>query len=273
MPSPNWFFSLHGIILFFCSRKKKGGRSQLASSRPDSTCATASSGCDSLTEPFFVPSPSRLSSLLTSHIANLRPTICQSAYLPILLSAYLPPVNTLLFSSVDSASANINMASNDPNDRGHDGKTLDLGDAIDIPTFSQILDMDETDEREFTKFIVYGYFEQAEETFDQMDEALQKRDLDGLYRLGHFLKGSSATIGLTKVKDSCEKIQRYGKKENTDGTPQPNEERCLSNIRSTLEVVKSEYADGRTILENFLNNSNKPGGRTDKGRDVAGAAH
>ncbi|KAI2642092.1 hpt domain-containing protein [Xylaria nigripes] len=165
------------------------------------------------------------------------------------------------------------MASNIQIDNGHDCKTLDLGDAIDIPTFRQILDMDETDEREFSKFIVYGYFEQAEETFGQMDEALKEKDLDGLYRLGHFLKGSSATIGLTKVKDSCEKIQRYGKKENIDGTLEPNEELCLSNIRSTLEVVKSEYDDGRKILEKFLSSSNKHGGSKDQGQDAAGPTH
>jgi len=41
----------------------------------------------------------------------------------------------------------------------------------------------------------------------------EKKDgdyLKTLSELGHFLKGSSATLGLTKVKDSCEKIQHYG---------------------------------------------------------------
>jgi len=75
--------------------------------------------------------------------------------------------------------------------------------------------------------------------------------LDELYRLGHFLKGSSATVGLTKVKDSCEKIQRYGKRENVDGTPEPDAELCLSRIKSTLAILKSEYAEAEKALKNF----------------------
>ncbi|KAJ8131058.1 hypothetical protein O1611_g2566 [Lasiodiplodia mahajangana] len=147
------------------------------------------------------------------------------------------------------------MASDQHSDT-HDPNMPDLGDSVDILTFSQILEMDDSEEdREFSKSIVYGFFEQAEETFEKMDSALKSRDLEELYRLGHFLKGSSATVGLTKVKDSCEKIQRYGKKENVDGTPEPDEELCLSRIKSTLTTVKSEYADAEKTLKNFFDST------------------
>jgi osomolarity two-component system, phosphorelay intermediate protein YPD1 len=79
----------------------------------------------------------------------------------------------------------------------------------------------------------------------------EQKNLDELYRLGHFLKGSSATVGLTKVKDSCEKIQRYGKKENVDGTPEPNADLCLSRIKSTLVRVKAEYKEAEQALKKF----------------------
>ncbi|XDG03267.1 hypothetical protein ABKA04_002882 [Annulohypoxylon sp. FPYF3050] len=148
------------------------------------------------------------------------------------------------------------MAASDQNDDGHDSNMPDLGDAIDIVTFSQILEMDDSeDDREFSKSIVYGFFEQAEETFEKMDTALKEENLDELYRLGHFLKGSSATLGLTKVKDSCEKIQRYGKKENVDGTPETDEALCLSRITDTLKTVKAEYADVETTLKKFFNST------------------
>ncbi|KAK5629372.1 hypothetical protein RRF57_005087 [Xylaria bambusicola] len=142
------------------------------------------------------------------------------------------------------------MASNNQND---DKGIPDLGDAIDYLTFSQILEMDDSeDDREFSKSIVFGFFEQAEETFGKMDEALKKKDLEELYHLGHFLKGSSATVGLTKVKDSCEKIQRYGKKENLDGTPENDDNVCLSRIKTTLSVVKTEYAEAEKTLRDFF---------------------
>ncbi|KAI0472447.1 histidine-phosphotransfer domain, HPT domain-containing protein [Xylaria cf. heliscus] len=148
------------------------------------------------------------------------------------------------------------MANKDQNDDNHDKNMPDLGDAIDIVAFSQILEMDDSeDDRDFSKSIVWGFFEQAEETFEKMDSALKSRDLEELYRLGHFLKGSSATVGLTKVKDSCEKIQRYGKKENVDGTPEIDEELCLLRIKATLSEVKSEYADAEKTLKNFFNST------------------
>ena len=49
----------------------------------------------------------------------------------------------------------------------------DCGDSIDQLTFEQILEMDDDeDEREFSKSIVYGFFEQAEATFEKMDMSL-----------------------------------------------------------------------------------------------------
>jgi len=129
----------------------------------------------------------------------------------------------------------------------------DLGDNIDALTFEQILEMDDDEEeREFSKSIVYGFFEQAEQTFTKMEEALEKKDLDELSSLGHFLKGSSATLGLTKVKDSCEKIQHYGQMKDEAGTvDETDEEVCLERIKDTLEAVKEEYAEVEKVLKKF----------------------
>lgn len=49
----------------------------------------------------------------------------------------------------------------------------DFGDNIDSATFEQILEMDDDeDEREFSKSIVYDFFQQADSTFQKMDENL-----------------------------------------------------------------------------------------------------
>ncbi|KAK8013732.1 hpt domain-containing protein [Apiospora marii] len=86
-----------------------------------------------------------------------------------------------------------------------------------------------------------------------MDEALEAKNLDELSELGHFLKGSSAILGLTKVTDSCEKIQRYGKQENEDGTPGTDEELCLSRVTVALKSLKTEYSEAETVLRKFFN--------------------
>jgi osomolarity two-component system, phosphorelay intermediate protein YPD1 len=43
---------------------------------------------------------------------------------------------------------------------------------IDTSTFDQILEMDDDDQKEFSRSIVYDFFTQAEGTFDKMDAAL-----------------------------------------------------------------------------------------------------
>ncbi|ESZ96890.1 hypothetical protein SBOR_2755 [Sclerotinia borealis F-4128] len=143
----------------------------------------------------------------------------------------------------------------DVDERSDDGSVgpPDLGDNIDAATFEQILEMDDDeDEREFSRSIVYGFFEQAEQTFTKMDDALKEGDLATLSSLGHFLKGSSATLGLTKVKDSCEKIQHYGQKKDEAGTTdEPNEKKCLSRIKDTLASVKEEYKEVEKVLKKF----------------------
>lgn len=49
----------------------------------------------------------------------------------------------------------------------------DFGDNVDMATFSQILEMDDDEaEREFSKPLVFNFFEQVEETFEKMDTAV-----------------------------------------------------------------------------------------------------
>jgi osomolarity two-component system phosphorelay intermediate protein YPD1 len=47
-----------------------------------------------------------------------------------------------------------------------------MADSIDQETFNQILEMDEEGEHDFSQGIVYGFFEQAETTFEKMEKAL-----------------------------------------------------------------------------------------------------
>lgn len=49
----------------------------------------------------------------------------------------------------------------------------DFGEHVDNEIFSQILEMDDSEEaREFSEPLVLGFFEQATETFEKMDELL-----------------------------------------------------------------------------------------------------
>jgi len=126
-------------------------------------------------------------------------------------------------------------------------------DEIDAATFEQILEMDDDeDEREFSRSIVFDFFAQASTTFDKMDSNLKKKDLAQLSALGHFLKGSSATLGLTKVKDSCEKIQHFGAHKDETGTrEEPDDDVCLKRLEKTIKQAKAEFTEVERTLKKF----------------------
>ncbi len=84
----------------------------------------------------------------------------------------------------------------------------------------------------------------------------EKKDLPALSSLGHFLKGSSATLGLVKIRDSCEKIQNFGQQKDETGTvDEPDKDKCLEQIGDTLETAKEEYSEAEEVLKKFFTNA------------------
>ncbi|CBQ69578.1 related to YPD1-two-component phosphorelay intermediate [Sporisorium reilianum SRZ2] len=122
---------------------------------------------------------------------------------------------------------------------------------IDMDIFSQLLEMDDEDDREFSKSIVWNYFDQAITTFKEMDAALATNDLTELSTLGHFLKGSSAAVGVIKVRDSCEHMQHYGKCHGEDGLSNLTEDEALKKLTVTLRDVKVQYREAAKALKAF----------------------
>ncbi|KAK0546091.1 Phosphorelay intermediate protein [Tilletia horrida] len=128
-----------------------------------------------------------------------------------------------------------------------------LPDVIDSDIFAQLLEMDDDDEedREFSKGIVWNYFDQASTTFDHMDHALANEDLNELSTLGHFLKGSSAAVGVNKVRDSCEAMQHYGKQHDEDGIRVISRQDAIDRLKKTLKAVKLQYKEAEIVLKRF----------------------
>ncbi|KAH7926442.1 Hpt, histidine phosphotransferase protein [Leucogyrophana mollusca] len=123
-------------------------------------------------------------------------------------------------------------------------------DVIDMETFQQILELDD-DDLEFSRDMAYAYFTQAETTFDQMEKAFKGDDLHELGSLGHFLKGSSAALGVSKVQATCEKIQHYGQMKDDETEKPLTKPAALAKIEPLLSSVKIEYAAAKKWLETY----------------------
>lgn len=131
---------------------------------------------------------------------------------------------------------------------------FDFGDQVDVETFEQILEMDDDEEggHEFSKSIVFGFLDQAETTLQKMEESIEKKDLPDLSSLGHFLKGSSATLGFNNIRDECEKIQHYGnKKDETGTTDEADEEKLLRLIEKSVVAATSAYRSVDSLMREF----------------------
>ena len=137
-------------------------------------------------------------------------------------------------------------------------------DFLDATTFEQLLDMDDDDQREFSKGIVWNYFDQVRGAFGPIEGGMYRtflslglmwnsrtRDLQSLSSLGHFLKGSSAAVGLIKLKASCEKIQNYGNRMDETGNHSISEDDALSRIAEVLVTTKKDFRDAEVWLKRF----------------------
>jgi HPt (histidine-containing phosphotransfer) domain-containing protein len=81
------------------------------------------------------------------------------------------------------------------------------------------------------------------------------KDLEKLSTLGHFLKGSSAALGVWKVQASCEKIQHYGLLRDEEEGVNLTDEAALGKIRPLLGQVKVEYRAAEKWLRQWYEES------------------
>ncbi|KAH9977158.1 signal transduction histidine kinase [Lactifluus volemus] len=97
--------------------------------------------------------------------------------------------------------------------------------------------------------MVDAYFDQAEKTFNNMDDALKRKNLGELSFLGRFLKGSSAALGVSKVQSACEAIQHYGKLR--EGSTAITEAEAVVKITKALARAREDYGEAKKWLDNF----------------------
>ena len=76
-----------------------------------------------------------------------------------------------------------------------------------------------------------------------------QKDLSELSSLGHFLKGSSAALGVSKVQLSCEHIQHYGQLK--EGVATLTEAEAIVKITKSLARAREEYEEAKKWLELF----------------------
>jgi HPt (histidine-containing phosphotransfer) domain-containing protein len=80
----------------------------------------------------------------------------------------------------------------------------------------------------------------------------ESKNLKDLSDLGHFLKGSSAALGVERVQASCERIQHAGKLRDEETGTTLTEPQALALITDMLDNVKKHYPEARDELDRFF---------------------
>ncbi|KAN0087764.1 Signal transduction histidine kinase, phosphotransfer (Hpt) domain containing protein [Tylopilus felleus] len=133
-------------------------------------------------------------------------------------------------------------------------------DVVDMEVFDQILEIDEGDDtREFSRGLVKDYLDQAQATIKQLDESFAKHDLTQLGKLGHYLKGSSASLGVVRVQEICENMQHFGNRiDPKEPDVNISTEDAFARIKPLLARLKDEHAAADKVLKKFLEGCSKP---------------
>ncbi|CAN3371570.1 hypothetical protein DIURU_004010 [Diutina rugosa] len=87
---------------------------------------------------------------------------------------------------------------------------------VDWSVFSELIAIMDEDEDGLALSLFQEFVTQFEETSVEIDANLKQGRLDELSKLGHYIKGSAAALGLVKISHQCERIQNYGNKHNFD---------------------------------------------------------
>lgn len=70
--------------------------------------------------------------------------------------------------------------------------------------------------------------------------------------MGHFLKGSSAALGIRKVQNSCECMQNFGKLRDEDAGVDLTTTEALDKIAALLVVVKDQHFKAEAWLKDYF---------------------
>ncbi|KAL6708078.1 Phosphorelay intermediate protein [Coniothyrium glycines] len=123
---------------------------------------------------------------------------------------------------------------------------------IDMRTFSQILEMDDGEVRDFSREIVSDFIHSFTFWNKSIDEAIHNDSLKSLKALGSEFGGSARTLGLVKISDTANKIENLASKKDEFGQkPLEDEDEIMRRIVDQVERIKVHHEEAEAMFRRF----------------------
>ncbi|KAJ5976647.1 hypothetical protein N7481_010354 [Penicillium waksmanii] len=117
---------------------------------------------------------------------------------------------------------------------------IKLKGALDMTVFSQLLEMDEEEDRKSSSTALYGFIERGKEKVDYMEIALES------------LQQSAVVLGFRKFHKSCENIRQVGATMSIHGeVTEAIEMFRLSLIKKEIGNLNDSLRSARTAINSF----------------------
>ncbi|KAJ5277617.1 hypothetical protein N7524_003770 [Penicillium chrysogenum] len=127
-----------------------------------------------------------------------------------------------------------------------------LKQVIEMAVFSQMLEMDDHEERTFSSSALYGSIETSENTVEDMDEAFSKGDLQHLVSLCDSLRRFASATGFYEVRECCGNLKERGVMSSGDGSASVGVEVfCLSRIKGGIGTLRDSICFARRAIDSF----------------------
>ncbi|KAG5657921.1 hypothetical protein KAF25_007954 [Fusarium avenaceum] len=123
---------------------------------------------------------------------------------------------------------------------------------IDINAFSQILEMDDEGDREFSSSICSNWTEQVEAGFAELEQAIHSAEFDKISSYAHRLHGISEPLGVIKVINTFKDLQQLGEREDPTGGGKLDDETALQKAADLLQKGKVDYKETAALIEQAL---------------------
>ncbi|KAF5001523.1 hypothetical protein FGRMN_994 [Fusarium graminum] len=117
---------------------------------------------------------------------------------------------------------------------------------IDESTFTQLLEMDDDNERDFSSSVCFEWIDQSEGNYTNIEEAIESGNLEDLHKIADYCCGLAATIGAKKVVSTLEHLKKLSERKELDDAT------ALHQAAGVLREYKAAHEEAVAAVRDIL---------------------